>query len=133
MVNRPVSSLALPFPVFEGGPCPSPGVVILHGHPDWVDAEAAPEGPVAGPEAAPGIFIGDASCLSRAAKPHPGKTVLCRVYRGFAGWEGGQLERELADGVWGVVPANGPLLFDTPSEELWDRLAPPAIPQPSLN
>ena len=34
---------------------------------------------------------------------------------------------------WTLTPANGALLFQTPVEELWERLVPPRLPQPSLN
>ena len=56
-----------------------------------------------------------------------------RVFRGYAGWGGGQLERELAVGDWAIVPASGELLFDTPAADLWKHLVPPMIPQPSVN
>jgi putative transcriptional regulator len=133
VVNRPLPADELPFPLFDGGPCASPGVVILHGHADWVAPPDYPgEGP-AKPEVAPGVFVGDESCLNRAAHPVAGQEPRCRVFRGFSGWGGGQLEQELASGAWAVTPATGQLLFDTPVEDLWVGLVPPAIPQPSVN
>jgi putative transcriptional regulator len=130
VVNRPLKADGLPFPLFDGGPCPSPGLFMLHGHVDW--SSPPPEEAVK-PELAPGIFIGDASSLNQATEPQPGQVLRFRVFRGYAGWGGGQLENELASGAWTVLPATGELLFDTPVEELWDHLAPPTIPQPSLN
>jgi putative transcriptional regulator len=118
--------------VFAGGPCPSPGLLLLHGQADWAGPSA--DGTEAtGQEVAPGIFVGDASCLERARHPQPGETPRFRVFSGYAGWGAGQLEGELAAGAWAVTPATGTLLFDTPAGELWDRLAPPMIPQPSVN
>jgi len=133
VVNRPATAKGLPWPVFTGGPCPSPGLLMLHGQPEWV--EQSDEEGEAGAEAglAPGIFVGDASCLERASKSLPSPSLRFRVFNGYAGWGGGQLEGEVAAGAWAVVPANGDLLFDTPAEELWNHLAPPRIPQPSLN
>jgi len=96
VVNRPAKKDGLPFPVFEGGPCPAPGLFMLHGHPDWVDAadedsdleaevdeeddeddeddeqvdeddQEEPEQPQR--EVAPGIFLADPACLKRATQP----------------------------------------------------------------
>lgn len=129
VVNRPAKTEGLPFPVFHGGPCQAPGLILLHGHADWQEptGKAAPKG------VAPGIFLGDASCLKRVTDPPPGQVFHCRVYSGYAGWDAGQLEGELSVGAWWVVSATGDLLFETPTEELWERLIPPKIPQFSLN
>jgi len=35
---------------------------------------------------------------------------------GYAGWDGGQLELELAENVWLVSPANSEIIFDVPYE-----------------
>jgi putative transcriptional regulator len=129
VVNRPTPIKELPFPVFAGGPCPSEGLLLLHGHEDWV--EDAPDSPKN--EVAPGIFLGDASCVQRVSDPAPGDVLRFRMFSGYSGWGPDQLEGELAGGAWAVVPATSDLLFDTPAEELWDRLLPPTIPQPSLN
>jgi putative transcriptional regulator len=134
IVNRPSEVEGLPFPVFEGGPCESPGVILLHGHPDWLLASPgqAPKEP-ADKEVAPGILIGDESSLKRAGHPVSEKSLRMRLFRGYAGWGPRQLEKELTGGDWAVVAATGFLLFDTPVDELWYRLAPSSIPQPSLN
>jgi putative transcriptional regulator len=133
VVNRPAQAEGLPWPLYAGGPCPSPGLMMLHGHPDWAKpaAEEAAEG--GGPQVAPGIFVGDAACLERAGQLPEAPAGRFRVFTGYAGWAGGQLEGELAAGAWALVPATGPVLFETPIEELWERLAPPRIPQPSMN
>jgi len=36
---------------------------------------------------------------------------------GYAGWDNGQLEQELADNVWLVAPGKAEIIFDTPYEE----------------
>ena len=36
---------------------------------------------------------------------------------GYAGWDAGQLERELADNVWLTCPADSTILFDMPAEQ----------------
>ena len=39
---------------------------------------------------------------------------------GHAGWEAGQLERELLDNAWLTLPLNEQLLFDLPVAQRWD-------------
>lgn len=39
------------------------------------------------------------------------------VTLGYAGWEGGQLEKEFADNAWLSVPADAELLFGMPPED----------------
>jgi putative transcriptional regulator len=136
VVNRPVPEPieGLPFPVYLGGPCPAPGLLLLHGHPEWrtADPDLPPE-PAPAEEVAPGVFVGDVACLERAREAGSGAGLRLRVFNGYAGWASDQLEGEIAVGAWVVVPASGDLLFDTPAEDLWDRLVPPPIPQPSVN
>jgi putative transcriptional regulator len=40
---------------------------------------------------------------------------------GYAGWEPDQLDDEISQGGWDVVPADASFLFDTPPEEMWRR------------
>jgi putative transcriptional regulator len=132
VVNRPLADASLPLQVFVGGPCESPGLIMLHGHAEW--AEPAEGGNEASDrQVAPGVYVGDASCLSRAGTPIPGQVHRYRIFQGYSGWGPGQLEREVAAGAWTVTPATAELLFDVPPDELWIRLRPRSIPEPSLN
>jgi putative transcriptional regulator len=131
VVNRPSEAEGLPWPLFAGGPCPSPGLMLLHGHADWAQPDDDEE--ETAPEVAPGIFVGDAACLERAGNLPTDSEGHFRVFSGYAGWGAGQLEGELAAGAWALAAASAPLLFETPTTELWERLAPPRIPQPSVN
>ena len=45
------------------------------------------------------------------------------VALGYAGWSPGQLEAELADNAWLSAPAEPQLVFDTPTDQCWDRAA----------
>lgn len=129
VVNRPAPVEGLPFNLFAGGPCESEGLLMLHGHPQWAAASSEPPNL----EIAPGVFLGDATCMERVKTAGPDAALRYRVFLGYAGWGPEQLEGELAGGAWAVLPASGDLLFDTPAEELWDCLAPPRIPEPSAN
>ncbi|ADN77132.1 protein of unknown function DUF179 [Ferrimonas balearica DSM 9799] len=43
------------------------------------------------------------------------------VALGYAGWDAGQLEQELAKNSWLTIPADLDLLFDVPVEERWSE------------
>jgi putative transcriptional regulator len=135
IVNRPVVKPGIPFPVFHGGPCPAPGLFMLHGHADWLKDEPDLEGEGEGEKrtVAPGIHLGDADVLKRASEIAGDEVPRFRAYQGYAGWGPGQLENELASGAWLVTPADGDVLFGTPAETLWRLLAPPRLPEPSEN
>lgn len=40
---------------------------------------------------------------------------------GYAGWEAGQLEQELAENSWLTIPADPEILFNTPVNERWQK------------
>jgi putative transcriptional regulator len=44
---------------------------------------------------------------------------------GYAAWEAGQLEEEIADNAWLTVPADSSIIFDTPVEQRWAAAARP--------
>lgn len=46
-----------------------------------------------------------------------------RLLLGYAGWSAGQLEQELVDNAWLLVPPNPSLLFHTDTEQQWDVAA----------
>jgi len=43
------------------------------------------------------------------------------VTLGYAAWEGGQLESELAANTWLTAPADPNVIFDAPVAERYDR------------
>ena len=45
----------------------------------------------------------------------------CKVFMGYAGWGPGQLEYELEQGIWRVVPATPEQIFSA-GADLWERL-----------
>jgi putative transcriptional regulator len=133
VVNRPVPVKELPCPVYAGGPCETEGLFLLHGHPEWTEPElAADNDDQPAKEVAPGIFLGDSSCAEKIENLK-GDDPRVRMIAGYAGWGPGQLEGELAEGVWSLTAATGKLLFDVPAKQLWQHLKPPSIPEPSLN
>lgn len=45
------------------------------------------------------------------------------VALGYAGWDAGQLEREVQENAWLSGPADSSIIFDAPYDERWDRAA----------
>ncbi|MCS6851039.1 MAG: YqgE/AlgH family protein [Gemmataceae bacterium] len=127
VVNRPRPVEGIPFPVYYGGPCQSDGLLMLHAHPEWL-----PQGESEKRQVAPGIYMGDASCLERVSGSDSSE-LRFRMFAGYAGWGPGQLERELALGAWVIVPAHAERLFGLAADEMWELLVPWRFPQPSVN
>lgn len=128
ILNKPAVSKELPFPIYVGGPCKLQGLLLLHGQDAWVDDPTKQEGLIC-----PGVFLGDASCFHYLEDSDADTPIKFRIFSGYSGWGPGQLESELGEGAWIVLPAAGDRVFDIPDDEIWERLAPPTIPEPSLN
>lgn len=103
---RPVA--AAPAVVFSGGPVSPEAVIALgRGPADAGDGWIA----VAGD-----LGTVDIGCPPGAA----GAPVRAlRVFAGYAGWAGGQLEAEIAEGAWFVVDADPDDAFTTRPARLW--------------
>ena len=52
-------------------------------------------------------------CGQRAGRYH--------CYAGYAGWGPGQLEREIGEGTWIIVPPDAQLVLDGEPEQIWER------------
>ena len=128
VLNRVANVKEFQFPVHIGGPCKFNGFILIHGQEDWVDETERPSA-----EICPGVYLGDADCFKRIVDPPPGHGWQFRVFTGYSGWGPGQLETELGQGAWAVVPAHHNHVFDTKLDEVWLRLVPSMIPTPSLN
>lgn len=91
-------------PVFHGGPVEGP-LSALHDNPNWSENEVLP-----------GVHFSAArdhlSQLIRSAE------VPFRLFAGYSGWAGGQLESELAAGGWLCAPAKRSLVFGD-VDEIW--------------
>lgn len=65
-----------------------------------------------------GIYVGTPRVLERIiTQPKPTETF--RAFTGFAGWAPGQLEHEMLEGAWGVLPKNVFDIFDKDPATLW--------------
>lgn len=98
-------------PPLDGGPIsPEVGFVLHTGQPSWVSSFAITENVciTTSKDILHGIGVGQGV----------GHFLLCL---GHASWADGQLEAEIAEGDWFMMPATMKLLFDTPFEERWQQ------------
>lgn len=128
VLNRPARVKEVPLPVSIGGPCKFEGFLLLHGHREWLKEPDQPEG-----EIIPGVYLGDTSVMEKVTDPDPGADLRFRLFAGYSGWGTNQLENELGEGSWAVVPADAAHVFAISPDELWEKVVPPSIPYPSLN
>ena len=64
------------------------------------------------------IYVGTPRVLERImTQPKPTETF--RAFAGFAGWAPGQLEHEMLEGAWGVLPSDTFNIFDKDPAMLW--------------
>jgi putative transcriptional regulator len=128
VVNKPSPKEDVPVRLHVGGPCKFHGLIMIHGQEDWVDEEERETSQIC-----PGVYLGDAACMKRITDPPSNNNWRFKVFAGYSGWAPGQLEQELFEGSWYVVPARGTAIFDLPTDEMWVHLVPSSIPEPSLN
>lgn len=100
-------------PVLDGGPVRRESVFFLH--------EAGMEYQST-QQISSGISLTTSEDLIRdlARGGGPSKVITAM---GYAGWDNGQLERELTDNVWLLTPARADIIFDTPREEIAQKAA----------
>jgi putative transcriptional regulator len=93
-------------PLFSGGPVQADSVVVVA---DFAD-----------PSQAQLLAVGSIGFLPPETDEH-GLTAItrARVFAGYAGWDGGQLEFELEEGSWLLEPALPSDIFHREPERLW--------------
>lgn len=99
-------------PVYEGGPVLKRVIVALF-------RAAAPPGAPAF-RVLPDIFLSmhPQNINALLERPQP----RSRFFAGFSGWAPGQLESEIADARWHVLPVSEDLLFRDDTSGLWREL-----------
>jgi putative transcriptional regulator len=72
---------------------------------------------------APGVYLSNSlAALTRMIQTKPDETFpKYRFFLGYAGWNPGQLEKEMASSSWVTAPVDPSLLFDVAPETLWQR------------
>jgi putative transcriptional regulator len=92
-----------------------PGIVHFGGPVEPQIAIGLATGQTGEPTGVPGLSIVD---LESPPTPQLGSV---RVYSGYSGWGAGQLEAEITEGSWYIVPASPDDPFDRP-EGQWSRV-----------
>jgi putative transcriptional regulator len=92
-------------PVYVGGPVQPEAFMVLA---DFADPDEA---------AVP--IIGGVGFMSAEAEPDGLSIRRLRLFAGYAGWGAGQLEAELAEPSWIVIPARADDPFADDPDELW--------------
>ena len=65
-----------------------------------------------------GVYVGTPRVLERImTQPKPTETF--RAFAGFSGWAPGQLEHEMLEGAWGILPSDAFSIFDKDPVMLW--------------
>jgi putative transcriptional regulator len=98
-------------PLFLGGPVQPTALSFLHSDNFIPDAGVLPN-------LALGHSLDD--LLEIGESFSPAKKV--KLFAGYAGWSPGQLEMEMKRKSWLTVPASLELVFETPPEELWQKI-----------
>lgn len=104
--DEPPPALCQSLPIFAGGPVQTDRGFVLHpaGHSFQATLEL---GELALSTSQDALFaIADGNGPARHL-----------ITLGYAGWEAGQLETELAENAWLTCPADSDILFDTPFDQ----------------
>ncbi len=102
-------------PLRVGGPVATPGLLVLHR--ETVNG-------IESNELAPGLLISASpDILARlfAAPPSPSSPASGLLIFGYAGWGPEQLEREMQEGTWLVMPYDARFAFADDTDDLWER------------
>jgi putative transcriptional regulator len=98
-------------PLLIGGPVePQRGWILTADEPDGIESRAI----------GPDLYLSASPNFLRrvlSAHPAPRRT---RVLAGYAGWGGGQLDEELQQSAWLIMPVELDLVFETPSTAVWE-------------
>lgn len=105
-------ALCQSLPIFTGGPVQTDRGFVLH--PVGLNFQATLDlGEL-------GLTTSQDVLFAIAAGTGPDKYLITL---GYAGWEAGQLEAELADNAWLTCPADAGILFDMPYDQRLDAAA----------
>jgi putative transcriptional regulator len=114
-VLPPWAALATGPPVlFQGGPVALDSALALARVP-------GPDDPLGWRPLDGGSEVGRLGVVDLDAPPDllAAEVLQLRVFAGYAGWSGGQLETEVGEGAWYVVPGEAGDVFVADPERLW--------------
>ena len=98
-------------PLLIGGPVePQRGWILTAAVPDGVESRSV----------GAGLYLSASPVLLRrvlTARPLPKRT---QVLAGYAGWGPGQLDAEIAESAWLIMPVELDLIFEIPAAAAWE-------------
>lgn len=100
------TALSHQIPIFNGGPVQTDRGFVLHSAKAGYQSTLELGG--LGMTTSQDILL----ALAEGSGPHKALIML-----GYAGWDNGQLEAELADNAWLTCPAESSILFNTPPDQ----------------
>lgn len=98
-------------PLYLGGPVQPTALSFLHSDSFIPDANVLPNLSL-GHSLDSLVDIGESFSVTKKL----------RLFAGYAGWSGGQLEDEMKRKAWTTFPASLELVFETPAEKLWSEV-----------
>lgn len=102
-----------PARVFQGGPVQTNGIIALGRH----RPEAPAEGRFDLPSGLVSVDLDQQPALARASGLQE-----MRIFAGYAGWGTGQLEGEIANHAWWVLPGSADDVFCADPGRLWAKV-----------
>ena len=99
------------FPLYLGGPVQPSALSYLHSDGYIPDANVLPNLSL-------GHSLDSLMEIGETLSP----SLKIRLFAGYAGWAAGQLEDEMKRNAWIKHPASLELVFDTATEQLWQRI-----------
>ncbi|MCM2681520.1 YqgE/AlgH family protein [Echinimonas agarilytica] len=105
-----LSSDSLKQPVFAGGPVNQERGFVLHtSQPGWASSMVLNDD----------LMITTSKDILQilGTDLEPSKYL---VTLGYAGWDAGQLEQEIADNSWLIIPADQNIIFEIDAEHMWE-------------
>lgn len=105
----------LNFPIFKGGPVDAGTLQYVHRVPGDIPGAQ---------QVSDDLWMGgDFEALARFIERRPEEAQgFVRLFLGYAGWSGGQLEAEVAEGSWIPAPPDADEVFHADPEGAWRRV-----------
>ena len=96
--------------VHLGGPVPSEQLFAIHNFSNCKKSQ----------KLLPWLYIGYDNLLLSLIEHKAIATLRYKFFAGYSGWSAGQLDSEMERNMWVIGNATPELVFDTPSEKIWE-------------
>lgn len=106
-------------PVLMGGPIGQEHGFIIHNQPAFLSEQTKQEMVDHGEEEPELVISSSKDTLKFIAQGRGPAHFIITL--GYTGWQPGQLEEEIAENSWLVIPFSEEILFDAPVESRWQR------------